>query len=189
MPALAYTPSGVPDVPGAKGDFRDHGRHFFKDNDIEAAKKLMAEAGYPDGKGFPAIEILYNTSNAHKAIAEAIQEMWKKSLGIDVTLTNQEWAVYLSNRTALKYQVARAGWIGDYVDAMTFMDMWVTGGGNNDTGWGNKAYDEVIEKAKIERRSQGPHQGHARRGDHPHERDADRARSTSTPGLTCSWIT
>ena len=136
-------------MPGAKGDFRAMGGLFFKDNDIATAKQLLAEAGYPDGKGFPTIEILYNTSNAHKAIAEAIQEMWKKNLGIDVTLTNQEWAVYLDNRTALKYQVARAGWIGDYVDAMTFMDMWVTGGGNNDTGWGNKAYDEAIEKAKM----------------------------------------
>ena len=148
-PALAFTPFGVPDVPGAKGDFRTIGGSFYKDNDVETAKKLLAEAGYPDGKDFPTLEILYNTSEAHKAIAEAIQEMWKKNLGINVTLTNQEWGVYLSNRTALKYQVARAGWIGDYVDAMTFLDMWVTGGGNNDTGWSNKEYDALIEKAKM----------------------------------------
>ncbi|MGE5549426.1 MAG: peptide ABC transporter substrate-binding protein [Bacteroidota bacterium] len=150
IPAMAYTPFGIPDVPGAKGDFRTMGGvAFFKDNDVETAKKLLADAGYPDGKGFPTIEILYNTSNAHKAIAEAIQEMWKKNLGINVTLTNQEWGVYLTNRTELKYQVARAGWIGDYVDAMTFMDMWVTGGGNNDTGWGNKQYDAYIDQAKA----------------------------------------
>ncbi|MGE5598197.1 MAG: peptide ABC transporter substrate-binding protein [Bacteroidota bacterium] len=148
-PALAYTPFGVPDVPGAKGDFRTMGGNFYKDNDVETAKKLLAEAGYPNGQGFPEIQILYNTSEAHKAIAEAIQEMWKKNLGINATLTNQEWGVYLDSRTQLKYQVARAGWIGDYVDAMTFMDMWVTGGGNNDTGWGNKGYDALIEKAKT----------------------------------------
>ena len=149
VPATAFTPPGVPDVPGATGDFRTVGGAFFKDNDIAAAKKLLADAGYPDGKGFPEFQILYNTSNAHKAIAEAIQEMWKKNLGINCTLTNQEWGVYLSNRSALKYQVSRAGWIGDYVDAMTFMDMWVTGGGNNDTGWSNKQYDGLIDKAKT----------------------------------------
>ena len=150
---MAYTPFGVPDVPGAKGDFRTMGGNFYKNNDIETAKKLLAEAGYPDGQGFPTIEILYNTLEAHKLIGEAIQEMWRKNLGISCTLTNQEWKVYLTNRTELNYQVARAGWIGDYVDAMTFMDMWVTGGGNNDTGWGNKQYDQLIDRAKTDRKS------------------------------------
>ncbi|RPJ20414.1 MAG: peptide ABC transporter substrate-binding protein, partial [Planctomycetaceae bacterium] len=89
LPAMAYVPGGVPDVPGAKGDFRTMGgAAYFKDNDVETANKLLAEAGYPDGQGFPAIEILYNTTEAHKKIAEAIQEMWKKNLGISVTLTN-----------------------------------------------------------------------------------------------------
>ncbi|MCL6614952.1 MAG: peptide ABC transporter substrate-binding protein, partial [Firmicutes bacterium] len=122
IPALAFTPYGLPDAPGAKGDFRTVGGNYFKDNDVETAKKLLAEAGYPDGKGFPTIEILYNTSEGHKAIAEAIQEMWKKNLGINVTLTNQEWKVYLQSRDEMNYMIARAGWIGDYLDPMTFMD-------------------------------------------------------------------
>jgi len=63
-------------------------------------------------------------------------------------LVNQEWKVYLDNRTSLNYQVARAGWIGDYTDPMTFIDMWVTGGGNNDTGWSNAQYDALVAKAK-----------------------------------------
>jgi oligopeptide transport system substrate-binding protein len=83
----------------------------------------------------------------HKTIAEAIQEMWKKNLGIDITLTNQEWGVYLESRNTGDYDISRAGWIGDYVDPMTFLDMWVTGGGNNDTNWGNPEYDRLINIA------------------------------------------
>ncbi|OPZ63533.1 MAG: Oligopeptide-binding protein OppA precursor [Firmicutes bacterium ADurb.Bin506] len=142
LPALAYVPGGLP---GSKAgvEFRDEGGNYFTE-DVAAAKKLLAEAGYPDGKGFPTISILYNTSENHKKIAEAIQEMWKKNLGIDVRLTNQEWQVYLDSRDALDYQVARAGWIGDYVDPNTFLDMWTSNNGNNDSGWKNAKYDELI---------------------------------------------
>ncbi|TCL68495.1 oligopeptide transport system substrate-binding protein [Hydrogenispora ethanolica] len=145
-PAYAFVPFGVPDA--AKGaTFRKVGGNFFKD-DLAAAKKLLAEAGYPDGKGFPTVELLYNTSEQHKQVAEAIQEMWKKNLGINITLTNQEWKVYLDNQQNLNYTVCRAGWLGDYVDPMTFMDMFVTNGGNNQTGWSNAQYDKLIDIAK-----------------------------------------
>ncbi|MCE5192771.1 MAG: peptide ABC transporter substrate-binding protein [Candidatus Cryosericum sp.] len=146
--ALAYVPYGIADAtPGS--DFRRVGGTFYKDNDIAAAKALLAEAGYPDGKGFPAFTILYNTSSAHKSIAEAIQQMWSKNLGITCTLKVEEWGVYLDDRNNLNYEVARAGWIGDYMDPNTFLDMFVTNGGNNGTGWGNKAYDADIAKAKA----------------------------------------
>lgn len=146
LPAYAYVPFGMPG--GTVGsDFREEGGDLYKE-DLEEAKKLLAEAGYPDGKGFPTLAILYNTSENHKKIAEAIQEMWKKNLGIDVRLTNQEWQVYLDSRDALDYQVARAGWIGDYVDPMTFLDMWMTDSGNNDSGWGNPRFDELIVAAR-----------------------------------------
>ncbi|MFN3660177.1 MAG: peptide ABC transporter substrate-binding protein, partial [Brevinematales bacterium] len=117
----------------------------------ELAKKLLAEAGYPDGKGFPVLTILYNTSEGHKKIAEAIQQMWKKNLGIEVNLENQEWKVYLDRVGKLQYQIARAGWIGDYPDPNTFLDMFVTGGGNNQTGYSNPKYDELIKKAASEK--------------------------------------
>lgn len=146
LPALAFVPGGIPDA--SAPDFRKVGGDFYKDKDIEAAKKLLAEAGYPDGKGFPKLTILFNTSEGHKKIAEAIQEMWKKNLGIDVALNQQEWQVYLDAQSKLDYQVSRAGWIGDYIDPMTFIDMWVKDGGNNETGWFNPKYDELVNTAK-----------------------------------------
>ncbi|RIE17261.1 peptide ABC transporter substrate-binding protein [Candidatus Cryosericum septentrionale] len=149
VPALAYVPYGIADaLPGS--DFRKASQvSFYKDNDIATAKALLAQAGYPNGKGFPAFTLLYNTSQAHKSIAEAIQQMWKKNLGITCTLKNEEWGVYLDDRTNLNYTVARAGWIGDYMDPNTFLDMFVTNGGNNGTGWSNKSYDALIAKAKA----------------------------------------
>jgi oligopeptide transport system substrate-binding protein len=115
--------------------------------DLEVARKLLAEAGYPGGKGFPPVEILFNTSEAHRAIAEAIQQMWKKNLGVNVTLVNQEWKVYLDSTHSLNYQMARASWIADYVDPNSFLDLWVTGGENNETGWSNPEYDRLIAAA------------------------------------------
>jgi oligopeptide transport system substrate-binding protein len=149
VPALAYVPYGIPDATSTT-EFRKAGTEtFYKDNDIATAKALLAQAGYPNGKGFPTFSILYNTSSRHKSIAEAIQQMWKTNLGLNCTLKNEEWGVYLDDLTNLNYQTARRGWIGDYVDVNTFMDMWVTGGGNNDTGWSNKQYDADIAKAKV----------------------------------------
>ena len=147
LPATAYVPPGVPDAT-AGSDFRKIGGDYFKAYDPDEAKRLLAEAGYPGGKSFPNFVLLYNTNERHKTIAEAIQRMWKETLGINCTLTNQEWKVYLDNRNKLNYDVARAGWIGDYTDPMTFIDMWVTGGGNNDTGWSNAQYDEYVKIAK-----------------------------------------
>lgn len=144
-PAFAFTPPGMVDVEAGK-DFRAVGGDFFKE-DIAAAKALLAEAGYPDGKNWPKdVTILYNTSSNHKLIAEAIQNMWKTNLGIDIQLRNEEWAVYLESQKKLNYNICRAGWIGDYADAMTFMDMFVTGGGNNQTGWSNAEYDKQIKE-------------------------------------------
>ena len=116
----------------------------------QRAKQLLAEAGYPDGKDFPVTELLYNTSEGHRKIAVAIQQMWNQHLGISITLNNQDWKVYLNSVDNGDYAIARAGWIGDYVDPNTFLDMWVTDGGNNRTGWSNPRYDELILKLAPE---------------------------------------
>ncbi|MBD3343665.1 MAG: peptide ABC transporter substrate-binding protein, partial [Chitinivibrionales bacterium] len=115
----------------------------------EMARKLLAEAGYPNGEGFPAIEILYNTLESHQLIAQAIQEMWKKELNIGVSLINQEWKVFLNTQKEKTFDISRAGWIGDYNDPNTFLDMWISGGGNNHTGFANAAYDSLIKEASL----------------------------------------
>ncbi len=118
--------------------------------DPDAARALLAEAGYPGGKGYPPLTLFYNTHEDHKKVAESVAQMWRENLNLHVTLQNSEWKVYLKQVELLDYQVARAGWIGDYGDPMSFLDMWLTGGGNNNTGWSNPRYDELIAKARVE---------------------------------------
>ncbi|MCA8980342.1 MAG: peptide ABC transporter substrate-binding protein [Planctomycetes bacterium] len=119
--------------------------------DLEEAQRLLVEAGYgPDGAEFPTFEILYNTDQTHKDIAEVLADGWSKQLGIDAKTLNQEWKVYLDSQRSLDYQVSRSAWIGDYLDANSFLDMWMTGNENNRTGWGNERYDELIRAAAAE---------------------------------------
>lgn len=115
--------------------------------DVDLARHLLAEAGYPNGQGFPSLTLLYNTEETHQQVAVAIQQMWKQALNIHVTLENQDWKVYLANKRIKNYQMARLGWMGDYYDPNTFLDLFVTNGGNNDTGWSNARYDELIRLA------------------------------------------
>jgi oligopeptide transport system substrate-binding protein len=118
--------------------------------DPAKARALLAEAGYPEGKGFPEVAVLYNTQESHKAVCEALVDMWKTNLGVKVQLDNKEWKVYLEDTRNLNYQVVRAGWIGDYADPNTFLDMWCKDRGNNNTGWSNERYDAIIKQAARE---------------------------------------
>jgi oligopeptide transport system substrate-binding protein len=116
---------------------------------LDEAKKLLAEAGYPDGKGFPKLKLIYNTLEEHQKIAVAIQQMWKKNLGIDIELQNQEWKVFIANQHQMNYEISRASWIGDYVDPNTFLEIFISNSGNNETGWSNKQYDDLIRAASL----------------------------------------
>lgn len=109
-----------------------------------AARALLAEAGFPGGNGLPPIEMLYNTSANQRLLAEAIQDMWRRELGVNVQLVNQEFKVVLTERRAGRYQLLLSDWVGDYLDATTFLDLWRSDSGNNHTGWGSKEYDGLL---------------------------------------------
>lgn len=147
IPAGSFVPKGTSDSNGK--EFTDK-EYLPKTADVAQAKKLLAEAGYPGGKGFPQLEILYNTMQGHQNIAQAIQDMWKKNLGINVTLKNVERKVHLTQLQNHQFLLGRDGWIADYNDAMTFLDIFTTGNGNNMTGYSNPKYDQLINQAKSE---------------------------------------
>ena len=137
LPAYNFTP---PNTAGYSADVQIR-------ESIENARKLLVEAGFPDGKGLPTFEIMYNTSNRNRKIAEALQEMWRRNLNVKVELVNKDWKVYLDTFRTKNYTIAGCSWIGDYADPNTFLDMWVTGGGNNRAGWSDKQYDKLIREA------------------------------------------
>jgi len=128
------------------------------------ARKLLAEAGYPGGRGLPRLEVLYNTDAGHERIAAALQLMWRKELGLDVELRNSEWKVYLDDLSRLRYQIARRSWIADYPDPFSFIETFTSRSGNNNTGWANPEYDRLVEAARSER-DPGARLGHLRRAE------------------------
>ncbi len=144
-PAYAFVPYGLPDAAG--GDFRLNGGNQFFSEDPAGARRLLAEAGYPGGRGFPKVSILTNAHAGHQKVAQAIQHMWKQNLGVEVGIKVQEWKVYLDSQDNLNYDIFRSGWGPDYLDPMSFIDMFVTGGGNNDTGWSSREYDDLVARA------------------------------------------
>ncbi len=111
----------------------------------EKARALLAEAGFPNGEGFPQIDILYNSQDNHRKVALAIQQMLNQNLNIQVQLTNQEWKVYLNTKRNLQHDLARAGWLADYLDPSNFLEVLYSLSGNNDTGWKHSEYDAIIE--------------------------------------------
>ena len=139
IPAYSFTP------PGSNG-YQPKTEIPF---DPELAKSLLKDAGYSEENPFPKLEILFNTNEDHRKIALAIQQMWQVNLGIEIELVNQDWKVYLNREMIGDFQISRAGWIGDYEDPNTFLDLMRPNRGNNKTGWENMEYDSLVEKANT----------------------------------------
>jgi oligopeptide transport system substrate-binding protein len=152
QPADTFVATGLSDVDTTQ-QFHDVANKWWSvdpadyEANVAEAKQLLTEAGYPDGAGFPSIELMINPG--HEAIAEAVIYMWQDVLGITATISSQDWAVFIDTRKNFEYQVARHGWLADYNDPISFLDMWVTGGGNNDAQYSNPAYDELIAQVKT----------------------------------------
>lgn len=122
---------------------------FFKDAQFEEAKRLMAEAGYPDGKGFPTLEYIYNTLESHRAIAQVLQENWKR-IGVKMTIQNQEFKTLIDNRRGGNFDLARNGWIADFADPINFLELFQSFSENNDSHWKDAHFDELVRRAQLE---------------------------------------
>ena len=140
IPAQSMTP------PGTGGYQPPRGVTYNE----ERAQLLLAAAGFPGGKGFPPVSYLYNEGDLSAAMAVELQAMFKRVLNVQVNLRPMENKVYLRTMSQLDYDLCRASWIGDYNDPNTFLDLFLTGGGNNRTGWSNPKYDKLIGEAASE---------------------------------------
>ncbi len=138
QPARSFVP------PGTAGYVFEGG---FTTN-FEAARALLAEAGYTHGQGLPPFELLFNSSETHRVIAEAIQEMWRRELGVQIQLVNQELNAVLEARRTGAFQILRSVWTGDYNDPTSFLDIWQSGSGNNYTGWSSASFDTLLFEAQ-----------------------------------------
>jgi oligopeptide transport system substrate-binding protein len=118
--------------------------------DVPRARALLAEAGFPGGRGFPLVNYLYPSRDVDISLAIEVQEMWESALGVRILPQKQEWKVYLDSMRRINYDICRSPWVGDYNDPNTFLDIFTSGNGNNRTGWGNAEYDALIAAAAAE---------------------------------------
>lgn len=148
VPAAGFVPPGFLDHNG-NDFFKTAGTYGFATDasKVAEAKRLLAEAGFPNGQGFPEFTIMYNTSEAHKLVAELVQEMFKKNLNINTKLENQEWAVFQDTRKEGNYQLSRGGWLTDFMDPSGLLSIFTTGNAYNDPKYSNAQYDTLLSSA------------------------------------------
>lgn len=150
IPATGFTPPGLLDSDG--NDFHSMAGNYgfgIYEKSIAEAKSLLEAAGYKDGAGFPEVTLSFNTSESNRMIAEAIQEMWKKHLGIQAKLVNKEWAVFQESKVTGSFEIARGSWFADYADPMSMLELWTSYNPINTSRWSNETYDALISSAKI----------------------------------------
>ena len=138
LPAYSLVP---PDTAGYTSD------NQLKES-VSSAQRLLAEAGYPNGEGFPKVELIFNTTVNRRKTAEAVQKMWKDNLNVEVSLINQEWKHFLTTRAGKHYDICRGGWIGDYPDPYAFLELFESISTNNHSGWSNGSYDLILEESR-----------------------------------------
>ena len=139
QPAHTFVPPGVPGYDSIAQ----------VPTDFDAARAVLAEAGYPGGQGLPPLELLFNNSGNHRLIAEAVQDMWRRELGVDVRLVNMEGSALLAQRRTLDYQILRSDWAADYLDASSFLHVFASDSSNNHTGWKSARYDSLLREARL----------------------------------------
>jgi oligopeptide transport system substrate-binding protein len=139
LPAYHFTPKNI-------GGYTSPSR---VEEDYDEARRLLAEAGYPGGEGFPQVELLYSTSDLGKYLTEVMQQMWQQNLGVRVSINNQEWKVFLSTTDQRDFDIAVMSWASDYLDPVNFLELFTTENGNNRSGYASPHYDALIEQGRM----------------------------------------
>ncbi len=152
--AFGLVPYGIKDPETGK-DFRQVGGELFTEN-LAEAKKLLAQAGYPEGKNFPPIQVLVSTAATNIQNVEMLQETLKNNLGVKVELHNQEWKVFLASKRSRdnKYHMVFQHWVGDYLDPLSYLDMFMTDNPNNSSFYSNSEYDRLVQIAQLSPKQQ-----------------------------------
>lgn len=146
VPAYRFVPPGIADFETAKRRLGISEEEPDYEANVREAQRLLADAGYPGGEGLPTMTLMFNSNDMHSQIAEFLQAQWRETLGVSIKLEAKEWSTFLADIRKQDYVIARQGWIGDYVDPNTFLNLFVTDGAQNNTGWGNARYDAMLEE-------------------------------------------